>query len=255
LVTHEPKQDAGTASSRSRRQKRVFVVRAAIAFLTLAFVVSSSPRVLTTTSAHVAAQNEAPTVRSEPGAAPPEELVNRQTSSFTASAESPEGDPQASPSTSVLPVAPVRNLAFDRVRIPAIGVDAPIEEAGPPLNGQLQAPSSADSVVWYNFTAEPGTAGNVLLAGHVDLGRRTAVFWNLRLLEAGDAIIVHTSRGEATYVVERTYTVTSDTTDTALIIGNRSGQPTLTLITCDGAFVTSRHGYDQRRIVVASLRV
>jgi LPXTG-site transpeptidase (sortase) family protein len=141
-----------------------------------------------------------------------------------------------------------------RLRIPTIGVDAPIVVAGPPVNGQLQAPPDADSVVWYGFTAEPGMPGNVLIAGHVDLGQRTAVFWNLRLLAPGDTVSVRTSGVEAKYVVDRSYAVSGDTTDTATIIGTRAGPATLTLITCDGSFISSRHAYDQRRIVVASLR-
>lgn len=149
---------------------------------------------------------------------------------------------------------PIPPTGAGRLVIPSIGVSARITEAGPPINGQLQAPADADSVVWYGFSAVPGQSGNALIAGHVDLGQRTAVFWDLRLVRPGDTIIIESASGALTYVVERSYTVRGDTSDTANIIGTRSGPPTITLITCDGSFVASTRSYDQRRIVVASLR-
>jgi hypothetical protein len=55
-------------------------------------------------------------------------------------------------------------------------------------------------------------------------------------------------------VVDRVYTVPFDTLDTAPIVGRRSGASTLTIVTCAGTFNAARHLYDQRLVVVGSLR-
>ena len=56
------------------------------------------------------------------------------------------------------------------------------------------------------------------------------------------------------YVVDRVYAVPFDTPDTSGIVGRRSGPSTLTIVTCAGTFNAARHLYDQRLVVVGSLR-
>ena len=141
-----------------------------------------------------------------------------------------------------------------RLRIRAIGVDAPMQVLNLDPNGQMQAPADGDSVGWYSFSAEPGAAGNVVVAGHVDWVNRTAVFWNLRRLKAGDEITVATTYGDRRYIVTHAYTIPSETPDVTSIVGTRSGPSTLTMITCEGTFNPAKQAYNERLVVVAILR-
>jgi LPXTG-site transpeptidase (sortase) family protein len=94
-----------------------------------------------------------------------------------------------------------------RVRIPALSVDAPVQQMGLDTAGAMEVPYSPGAVAWYGFTALPGTPGNAVMSGHVDwLGAR-AVFYAIRTLQAGDTIEVTTSEGRVTYTVQRTYLV------------------------------------------------
>lgn len=141
-----------------------------------------------------------------------------------------------------------------RLRIPRIGVDAPMVSMGLGAGGQMPAPADDSSVAWYDFSAAPGGPGNALLAGHVDWVDHAAVFWHLRTVAPGDSITVTSSGQTFVYGVDRVYTVPFDVADTTGIVGRRTGAPTLTIVTCAGTFNAARHLYDQRLVVVSSLR-
>lgn len=141
-----------------------------------------------------------------------------------------------------------------RLRIPRIGVDAPLITLGLAANGQMPAPPDDSSVAWYDFSAAPGGPGNAMLAGHVDWVDHAAVFWHLRTVTPGDTITVTSAGQTFLYVVDRVYYVPFNIADTTGIVGRRSGPPTLTIVTCAGTFDTARHLYDQRLVVVSSLR-
>jgi sortase A len=72
-------------------------------------------------------------------------------------------------------------------------------------------------------TALPGTAGNVVLAGH-----RDTFFRPLRNIRPGDAITLKTSDGAFRYLVESTEVVPAS----AVEVLNATSGRTLTLITC-----------------------
>jgi len=152
------------------------------------------------------------------------------------------------------PVVPVSAPLASRLRIPRIGVDAPLVTLSLAPNGQMPAPTDDSSVAWYDFSAAPGRPGNALLAGHVDWVDHAAVFWHLRTLAPGDSIYVASNGQTHLYVVDQVYSVPFDIADTSSIVGRRSGPPTLTIVTCAGTFNAARHLYDQRLVVVSSLR-
>ena len=118
----------------------------------------------------------------------------------------------------------------------------------------MQAPDGPDLIGWYDFSAAPGNAGNVLLSGHVDYLTRTAVFYDLRSLREGDEIIIETAGGVFRYEVALTYVVEPDSADIGAIVGARSGEQSVTLITCGGTFDRSLREYD-RRVIVRAVRV
>ncbi len=176
------------------------------------------------------------------------------------STEPPTPEPTVAPATpstgsaatTPRPPTPRAAPAVVRVRIPALGVDAPILQMGVDAAGVMEIPQSPSTVAWYGFTALPGSSGNAVMAGHVTWGGARAVFYQLQNLRAGDAIEVQTGEGGIRYAVQRTYLVRPEEADIAHIIGPRDGPQTLTLITCGGTFDSSAREYDHRVIVFAT---
>jgi sortase A len=106
------------------------------------------------------------------------------------------------------------------ISIPAIGVEEEVR-AGVALEVIDQGPAH-----WVG-TAQPGTAGNVVVAGH--RSTHSAPFRNLDQLTDGDVVIVTDPVGfDMIYRVTETFIVTPD----AIWITYDNGEPLLTLFAC-----------------------
>lgn len=140
-------------------------------------------------------------------------------------------------------------FAPTRIVIPAIGVDAYVEQVGI-YDGAMGTPAGPMNVGWYPDISSPGTGTNVVMAGHVDyytIG--PAVFYSLGSLGAGSEIQVTGPDGQGiTYAVTGSTVVGADTPAESVLGGG--GGETLTLITCGGDF--NGVAYDSRTIVYAS---
>ena len=140
----------------------------------------------------------------------------------------------------------------DRLIIPRIGLNAPVNGVKVPVSGDMSNPVGYFNAVWYDFANFPGmggyTEGNVVLSGHVDSARYgLAIFWYVRDLQPGDTIQYVTSSGVVVnYVVvaARAYSANSDFSSLVA-----TGAADLTLITCTGTF--SSGSYDLRHVVHA----
>lgn len=148
-------------------------------------------------------------------------------------------------------VAPVDNRIV-RLRIPAIGVDAPVVRKGLDVSRRMEAPDRPEEVAWYDFSALPGEGNNVVLAGHVDfVGVGPAVFWDLWRVRVGDIVELELADGRiARYRVSGLETVEEATAPVERIVGPTPAER-LTLITCAGNYNPATGRYDQRLIVVA----
>ena len=158
-----------------------------------------------------------------------------------------DGTPAAAPSPSDgSPVA--------RLRIPAIKVDAPVVVRGIGADGVMQVPDNAVDVAWYDFTAHPGSGGNVVFSGHVDFhGVGPAVFWDLGKLKAGDPIEVALADGKTyTYHVTGEGTFDANSAPVSQIVGATPVE-SVTLITCTGTFNPKTRQYNRRLVVRAEL--
>ncbi|UOR12041.1 class F sortase [Halobacillus amylolyticus] len=90
------------------------------------------------------------------------------------------------------------------VKVPSIGIDAPVNEVGVLENGQMGVPKNDAVAGWFKPGTKPGNTGNAVLAGHVDNQSGPAVFYYLKDLQKGDEIIVTNEEGkELTYVVQK----------------------------------------------------
>ena len=131
-----------------------------------------------------------------------------------------------------------------RITASAIGLDARVAES-PIVEGQWVIPKFEAGHL--QGTAQPGSGGNVVLAGHVQSITSGDVFASVGQLKSGDKIEVYTQTGRVTYVVRKVAEVSNDDVS---VLRNGSHE-TLTLITCSGTWLPLQHDYSDRTVVVA----
>ena len=139
-----------------------------------------------------------------------------------------------------------------RIVIPHIGVDAPITTKDMDAHGVMEPPDGPEDVAWYGFTARPGSGSNAVFSAHVDYhGYGPAVFADLKKLEKGDLVEVHTADG-AVYRYEVTLSLSypAETAPFEDIVGPTSRE-VITLITCAGTFDQAARRYSHRLVVRA----
>ncbi len=137
-----------------------------------------------------------------------------------------------------------------RLRIPRLGIDAPVIPVGVDAKGNMAVPARPEDVGWFAPGALPGQSGSAVFAGHLDTVLRTrGVFWNLHLLQPGDEIQVETGSGQTLHfrvISSRTYPY-----DRAPLqeIFSASGARLVNLITCNGTWEGATY---ERRLVVSA---
>jgi sortase (surface protein transpeptidase) len=167
--------------------------------------------------------------------------------------------PSATPSaaTSEPAFSAVRELARSpvpvRLRIPSLGVDAPVGPVGTAADGTVEVPARWEDVGWYDGGARPGEDGPTVLLGHVDSKAGPAVFAELPKAPPGTVVEVVGEGGETTrWRVERTehHPKTRFPTEAVYLPALR---PELRLVTCGGEFDRSTGHYRDNVVVHASL--
>ncbi|GGS55107.1 class F sortase [Streptomyces cinerochromogenes] len=166
-----------------------------------------------------------------------------------AQALSASGDASRSPVRPLPPADPVR------LRISAIGVDAPMTRVGLDAAGTLRTPPAGRPglVGWYGDGPVPGTAGTAITTGHVDTPTGDpGVFYDLGTLTKGDIIeIARADRRTAVFTVRAVELYDREELPSETVYGS-SGRPELRLITCGGGY-TKRTGYLSNVVVFATL--
>jgi LPXTG-site transpeptidase (sortase) family protein len=148
---------------------------------------------------------------------------------------------QASPTVAQTPPpsdAPPPLDSSYRMIIEKIGVNAPVATYSLDENNVPVVPTGPDAaevVAWYDFSAQPGTGGNSVFAGHVTWFGN-AVFLSLETLAAGDIIRLQDDKGaEVVYKVTANQQIAPDDPESV-----RTMYPTdkdiVTIITCGGTF-------------------
>jgi LPXTG-site transpeptidase (sortase) family protein len=137
-----------------------------------------------------------------------------------------------------------------RLRISAIGVDTSLERLGLDARGALRPPSDFGHAGWYADGNRPGDVGPAVIAGHVDSKTGPAVFFRLHELRAGDTVEVAVGERWVKFRVlaVRRYPKNQFPTEDVYA---PTPNPQLRLITCGGAFDTSRRSYVDNVVVYA----
>ncbi|MER6849756.1 class F sortase [Streptomyces flaveolus] len=166
-----------------------------------------------------------------------------------AQAFSTSADPTRSTVNPVRPADPVR------LRIAAIGVNAPMTRVGLDSVGALQTPPPGQPglVGWYGDGTAPGSAGTAIATGHVDTPTGDpGVFYNLGALPKGATIeISRADRRTAVFAVRAVELYDKKKFPSKKVYGS-SDRPELRLITCGGGY-TKRTGYLSNVVVYATL--
>jgi LPXTG-site transpeptidase (sortase) family protein len=138
------------------------------------------------------------------------------------------------------------------IRIPAIGVSAPVVALGLNPDGTLEVPRSWDATGWYTGGPEPGERGPAVIAGHVDSTSGAAVFYRLGQLRPG--AMVHIRRADRSVVEFRVHGVERWPKDhfPTRRVYHPTARSTLRLITCGGAFDGAAGHYLDNVIVYAT---
>ncbi len=140
-----------------------------------------------------------------------------------------------------------------RVRIPALGITAPVVELGLDGDGAMEVPPAADPVGWYTGGPTPGELGPAVLAGHVDWGGEPGAFIDLHELLPGGSVVVERADGSvATFTVDRVEEHAKDDFPTDRVYGDLD-HAGLRLVTCGGDFDRDSGDYPDNVIVFASL--
>jgi len=150
---------------------------------------------------------------------------------------------------------PLARSAPVNIRIPGIGVNAPVMKLGRDADGTVQVPPLAEHNLtgWYRYGPSPGQRGPAVILGHVDSATGVSVFYYLKNMHAGDKVLVTLADGKvATFAVDGLQRVAKDAFPTASVYG-RAGYPSLRLITCGGPFDQATGHYTDNIIVYAHL--
>ena len=145
----------------------------------------------------------------------------------------------------VPPGAPVR------VRIPAIGVDAPLDGLGLNGDGTLQVPDY-QRAGWYRDGPKPGAVGPAVIAAHVDSTTGPAVFYRLRAVHPGNTVAVDYADGTAVVFEVRSSDSYPKSHFPSELVYRATDTPQLRLITCDGSFDRRARSYRENLVVWAT---
>ncbi|MDX3245290.1 class F sortase [Streptomyces sp. ME18-1-4] len=153
-----------------------------------------------------------------------------------------------------LPPTPLAYAVPNRVRIPAISVDAPIMPVGLDTDGWVAAPPPEDPNLagWFTGGVSPGEKGTSVVVGHVDNKLGPAVFYGLGALKKGNRVEV--ARQDGKTAVFDIYGI--EVFEKNNFPGDRvyasKGSPELRIITCGGGFSKAK-GYDGNVVAFARL--
>ncbi|MET9889802.1 class F sortase [Streptomyces sp. NPDC006465] len=152
------------------------------------------------------------------------------------------------------PPAPLPRSRATSLRIPFLGIEAPVIGLGLDRERRLAAPPGDDPklVGWYTDGPTPGERGTAVVVGHRDTRTGPAVFLGLERTRPGGRVEARRVDGRtAVYTVDAVRTYAKAHFPDTEVYGDR-GRPELRLITCGGSF-DRKTGYAANVVVFAHL--
>lgn len=139
------------------------------------------------------------------------------------------------------------------VSIPRIGVRSTLVGLGLAADGAMEVPGDPARAGWFTRGPAPGALGPAVIAGHVTWNGTPGVFHRLGKLRRGDRIVVTREDGStAVFVVDKVARYAKARFPARTVYGaiDHAG---LRLITCGGAYDSTRHRYPDNVVVFARL--
>lgn len=140
-----------------------------------------------------------------------------------------------------------------RLVIPALDIDARIDDVGVQEDGAMVIPAAPTSVGWYRFGSAPGDAyGNTVIAGHVATREDgPGALAPLKGAKPGMRVTVTTADGrDHDYEVAGREAIVKKALPVDEIFA-RDGRPLLVLITCGGRYLPELRSHRDNIIVTA----
>ncbi len=177
--------------------------------------------------------------------APPPQPTKAQAGALSVHAKAKSSAPEPLALSASKPVS---------LRIPSIGVDAPVDMLGLNADGSVQVPAQPMHAGWYADSASPGQLGAAVLLGHVDFYTTgPAVFYSLGSLNPGAAITVVRQDGTgATFTVTAVREYPKSDFPTAEVYYAPGDSAQLRLVTC-GSWDSDKHAYTGNTVAFATL--
>lgn len=172
----------------------------------------------------------------------PEQLERSPSSTSTGSASSPQAVRGRPEPTDLRPTG---------LDIAVIDVSTPLVELGLQPDRTVEVPTDPDRAGWYSLGPAPGLPGSAVILGHVDSTGGPAVFSRLRTLEPGAEVVVSHADGSASRFLVRSIATYANADFPAARVYRNRGTPTLTLVTCGGAYDAAKGGYQANVVVTA----
>ncbi|MFF4346573.1 class F sortase [Streptomyces sp. NPDC001530] len=157
------------------------------------------------------------------------------------------GDPRSA--APALPHSPP-----ERIRIPSIGVNAPLMGLGLTPQGSLDVPppEKKNLAGWYEAGTTPGERGTAIVAGHVDNADGPAVFYDLGAVKKGSTIeVARRDESTAVFTVDAVEVYEARDFPDDKVYG-AAPRPELRVITCGGGY-SKTTGYQGNVVVFAHL--
>jgi LPXTG-site transpeptidase (sortase) family protein len=140
----------------------------------------------------------------------------------------------------------------ERLMIPAINVNAAIQNLGVTTKGAMAVPSNTVDVGWFKLGPRPGEKGSAVIAGHFDGENGEAgVFTNLNKLKKGDKLYIEDNKGiSVVFIVQESRIYNPGYADEVF---SGTGSAHLNLITCDGVWDGAKKSYSKRLVVFTDI--
>jgi len=141
-----------------------------------------------------------------------------------------------------------------RLIIPALHIDAKVQQVGMTAAGAMATPSNFTDVAWYKYGPEPGQLGSSVIDGHVDNGLSLAgVFKHLGDMKVGDDVFVQEEDGSRLHFKVTDIESYPYQSAPAPQIFAQNDAARLNLITCEGTWIPAGRTYDRRLVVYTEL--
>lgn len=140
------------------------------------------------------------------------------------------------------------------MRIPAIGLVAPVIKTGLETDGSLHVPSSPDQTGWYDLGPKPGDVGPAVITGHLDSALGPGILFHLKSVKIGDEVdVVRNDGSTAVFVVNKLAAYPQDNFNTQAVYGSIATAE-LRIITCAGTYSKTAKHYSEDLVVFATLK-